>query len=114
MKRPLARALTSLHAPGWRRQYGDEFEALLAEMPCTPALLADVVPRAVATRSRSTALLAAWLLLLCVSGPQLAHTHKSSQVAADHVARRRGALAACLSYSSLARNGIIERRQCLD
>ena len=86
---------------------------MLDELPCTATLLADVVPKALATRKQSVALPAAALLLLCISGAHVARPHAPSQVAA-HAERHAPALAACLSYSSIARSGIIARRQCLD
>ena len=33
----LARVLVRLHAPAWRRRYGEEFETLLIETPLTAA-----------------------------------------------------------------------------
>ena len=37
MSPPLARLLVRLHAPAWRRRYGEEFEALLIDTPFTVA-----------------------------------------------------------------------------
>jgi hypothetical protein len=37
MSPPLARLLVRLHAPAWRRRYGEEFEALLIDTPLTVA-----------------------------------------------------------------------------
>jgi hypothetical protein len=37
MSPPLARLLVRLHAPSWRRRYGEEFEALLIDTPLTVA-----------------------------------------------------------------------------
>jgi hypothetical protein len=39
----LAEVLTRAHAPAWRCRYGDEFRALLQELPGTPATIASAV-----------------------------------------------------------------------
>ena len=113
MRHHAARALTRLYDPSWQRQYGAEFEALLLDLPCTPCLVVDVVPRALATRRHAAALLAAVLLLLCVGGSQITRPHPTSQLAV-HVQQHRAALAPCRSYSSVSDSGVIVRQQCLD
>jgi hypothetical protein len=113
MKRPLARALMRLYAPSWQREYGCEFEELLLELPCTPALVADVVPRALATRKHIAAVLAAVLLLLSIAGSQVSRPRQPAQVAV-RADVHRAALAPCRAYSSLSVSGITEKQQCLD
>src|SRR5207245_4156102 len=39
----MSRLLLVLYPPAWRRRYGDEFQALLAQMQPTPKILIDVV-----------------------------------------------------------------------
>ena len=41
------RWLVRLYPAGWRERYGEEFEALLADLPATPALVYDVLRGAV-------------------------------------------------------------------
>lgn len=112
MKRTYARALTRLYAPAWRRQYGDEFEALLADLPVTPALVSDVLAQAAVSRRQLLATIAAIVLALSVASAQRIRGD------ANHVAQtgtsHSGALPACRSYSSVAQSGVVVRRQCLD
>ena len=105
MKRPIARALTHLHGPSWQQRYGAEFESLLLELPLTPALLVDVLPRAAATRREFIAAFAAIFLTLALAGSHMTRPSSTSQVAA---------LPACRSYSSTANGEIATRQQCLD
>lgn len=113
MKRPIARALTHLYGPSWQQRYGTEFESLLLDLPLTPALLADVLPRAAATRREVIAVLAVVLLTLALAGSHMTQPSRASQVAAS-VTGHNTALPACRSYSSTANGGIATRQQCLD
>ncbi len=45
-----SRLLVRLYPERWRRRYGDEFEALLAQQPTSPGLVVDVVAGALAAR----------------------------------------------------------------
>lgn len=44
-----------MHSPQWRSRYGAEFEALLVDLPASPANLADVAGSIVASRRGSLA-----------------------------------------------------------
>lgn len=113
MRHSTARALTRLYAPSWRRRYGEEFEALLLDVPLTPALLCDVVPRAAISRPQLLGILVALLAALAViNGGHAVRASHSAHVAA--VTAPRPALPPCRSYSSLAKGGIMTRSQCLD
>jgi hypothetical protein len=75
MRAELARTLASLHAPEWRARYGNEFEALLVDLPASPFNLADVAASIVASRRRSlavAAVFAAALFLTLVGFAKLA------------------------------------------
>lgn len=114
MKPVAARALTSLYAPAWKRTYGAEFEALLADLPLTPALLADVIPRAIASRASLVAAVCFALLALAVSGSHVASSRAPQNVAVRERPHTGESLLACRSYSSTAKSEFIARRQCLD
>jgi hypothetical protein len=114
MKPAIARALTRLYSPSWRRRYGTEFEALLRDFPFTPAVLADVLPRAIATRGDVIALLAAIVLVvMTIAGSHIGRTAAPARVAV-HMQPHQASLPACRSYSSVAQKGIVARRECLD
>ncbi len=53
MQARLARRLAAMHAPKWRARYGNEFEALLIDLPASPANLADVARSILASRRGS-------------------------------------------------------------
>jgi hypothetical protein len=63
MRARIARALASMHSPQWRSRYGAEFEALLVDLPATPANLADVVRSIVASRRTPLAFMLGMLLV---------------------------------------------------
>lgn len=42
-----------MHAPEWRARYGSEFEALLIDLPASPANLADVAGSILVSRRSS-------------------------------------------------------------
>jgi hypothetical protein len=112
VKPPFARALTHLYGRSWQRKYGAEFESLLIDLPMTPALLADVLPRALASRPEFIAAIGAILLTLALAGFHMAEPSRTSQVAVR--VTRHAALPPCRSYSSTADGGIATRLQCLD
>ena len=114
MKRSVARALTMLYAPSWRRVYGQEFEALLIDVPLTPAVIADLVPRAAASRGRLFGALAAAAVMLSLAGSHVA-SPKGTGAFAVHAQSREGtSFLACRAYSSASAGGYIELRKCLD
>ena len=53
MQAQLAHRLAAMHAPRWRARYGNEFEALLIDLPASPANLADVARSILASRRGS-------------------------------------------------------------
>lgn len=63
MRGRIARALVSMHSPQWRLRYGAEFEALLVDLPPTPANLADVARSIVASRRTPLAFMLGILLV---------------------------------------------------
>jgi hypothetical protein len=62
----LAAALTAVHAPAWRRRYGDEFCALLEELPANPYVLVSAGGSALATRVPVLATIGAFALAAAV------------------------------------------------
>jgi hypothetical protein len=66
MNARLAALLTAVHAPAWRRRYGDEFCALLEELPATPAVVASATGSAFATRVPLLATIGAFALAAAV------------------------------------------------
>jgi hypothetical protein len=52
MEARVARVLAQMHSADWKSRYGDEFEALLVDLPASPALIADVAGSIVASRRR--------------------------------------------------------------
>lgn len=112
MTRRGARALARLYARDWRARYGDEFEALLREMPASPVLYVDVVAHALATRRREIALVAA-LVLTIIGLSAISHPSRSGERVAEQRTAARSS-AACRSYSSVSPNGWIARQQCMD
>jgi hypothetical protein len=66
MEARVARVLSSMHSADWKSRYGDEFEALLVDLPASPAVIADVAGSIVASR-RVPAMVAAGLFTLLVA-----------------------------------------------
>jgi hypothetical protein len=50
MRPRVAHALTCLHSQRWKARYGNEFEALLVELPASPATIVDVAGSIAASR----------------------------------------------------------------
>jgi hypothetical protein len=114
MKRSAARVLTVLYAPSWRSRYGEEFEILLAELPVTPALLGDVVSRAIASRAPLLGAIALVLLMLSIGGSHIFSSHRSAELVERIRPHATDAFLACRAYSSVSATGFAQRRQCLD
>jgi hypothetical protein len=95
----VARALTSMHSPQWRARYGCEFEALLGDLPPSPATLADVAGSIAAShRSLGTSIGIVALLLAIV----FAHSHPgtSRKIAILHRHGSHPAAACVLAYGA--------------
>jgi hypothetical protein len=110
MNRGIARALTALYSTRWRNRYGEEFEGLLQDLPLTPSLIADVVPRAMLSRRSLLAALAG--LLMCFTAIALQHHTSSGEPAS--IVSRDSAPGACRSYSSATHSGWIAQQRCWD
>jgi hypothetical protein len=105
-----ARALTRLYSTRWRGRYGEEFEGLLEDLPLTPSVIADVVPRAMLSRPTMLATLAG----LLVWSTAVALQHHPSRSEPARIVSRDSAPAACRSYSSATRSGWIAQQRCSD
>ncbi len=62
----LAAFLTRAHAPAWRRRYGDEFCALLEELPATPETVASATTSAIFSQAPALVAIAAFALAAAV------------------------------------------------
>jgi TctA family transporter len=104
-----AQILTRIHSHRWRARYGDEFEALLLELPCTPHVVWNSLESAWASqRGLALALCAGAItaaLLLFTSGPHHRHT-----VVAVHVPVKQHL---CDNYASTSQNEWAQRKECL-
>jgi hypothetical protein len=85
-----------MHAPKWRARYGTEFEALLMDLPASPANLADVAGSILVSRKSSLAfglsLIAAVLMTLFGFAKLAAPTGYT-------LSKHTGASVACLRYT---------------
>ena len=113
----LAHFLTLLHSRRWRARYGEEFEALLREVPATPKTLCDTAQSIVTSQHRpAIAAAAAIALLLVVSD---GHRHSAAAIAQRTEARSYIGHATireprpCGAYSSIPRSDWMHRKECL-
>jgi len=101
--RSLAGALVCLHSRSWRDRYGDEFSALLQDLPANPGIVADALLSA--ARSRARQAFAAAIAVACsislVPAPQ-------------HLAQTaRAPVAECHYFSSFAASNPNAVHRCL-
>lgn len=85
-----------MHAPEWRARYGSEFEALLIDLPASPANLADVAGSILVSRRSSLVIglsLVAALLMTIFGFAKLAAP------AAYMLSKRMGPSVACVHYT---------------
>ena len=111
MTQQFARTFTRLYARTWRERYGDEFEAMLREMPATPQLVVDVIFGAI--RSRRTTLAALATAVLLIAFLPLSHGKTANRVAAAPHVRSVQVAAACRTYTSISQTGRTTPRRCL-
>jgi hypothetical protein len=111
MNRRIARALTRLYSATWQKRYGQEFEALLRDLPLTPSVIVDVVPRAALSRRTFLAAAAAMLVLLTAA---VTVQHRAPTVEPVRIVSRDSAPQACRSYSSTTKSGWIAQQRCWD
>lgn len=117
MKPFVARVLTRLHSRTWRARYGEEFEALLLELPPNPPVLFDTAESIVASQRPSAVAFATAIALLLAVGDgrqlpasiaaQRTVVHRNVSHAALHEPRPCGA------YSSIRRDDWMQRKECL-
>lgn len=111
MKSVAARWLVRLYPARWRERYGEEFYALLCELPLTFAVGADTIAHAALLRRRP---LCAALLALLVPVAAAAGLHGRSDVPAPSAMHTmRSALAPCMSYSSVSDSRFTRAARCL-
>lgn len=112
MRPAIARALTHLHSHAWRVRYGDEFEALLLDLPCTPRIVCNSLESAIVSQGGRIAIAAAFTIaiaatLALLGSSQAQHTSLMATRAPVHDAPP------CAVYSSVNRREWTERKQCL-
>lgn len=111
MSPQISRAITRLYSRRWRERYGDELEALLQDLPLSPAVVADAVLQSMLSRRVMLAAIAAvFAITLAVLSSLL---HAPTRGAALY-GSRAVAVTACRTYSSVNRSGWASRNQCLD
>lgn len=107
-----AALLTNLYSHSWRARYGCEFQALLLELPLTPAVATDVLLKAFATRREVLAIFAvcafAAISIVTLAGHGLARTHPIASAT-----MRPRVVALCRNYSSVEKAQFIAKSQCL-
>ncbi|HLI94897.1 MAG TPA: hypothetical protein VKT72_02295 [Candidatus Baltobacteraceae bacterium] len=107
-----AALLTNLYSRSWRARYGREFQALLLELPLTPAVATDVLLKAFATRRDVLAIFAvgifAAISVVTLAGHGVARTHPIASATI-----RPRVVALCRRYSSVAKTQFIAKSQCL-
>lgn len=94
----MARALASMHSPQWRSRYGAEFEALLVDLPASPANLADVAASIVASR-RNPLAFALGLLIVTLTLAIVLAKHGSPATAWISRHPTAGARTACAIFT---------------
>jgi hypothetical protein len=118
MKPALAHTLTQLHSREWRVRYGEEFEALLLDMPATPAIVLNAVESACSSQRRLFLLGCAALAIAVFLpfGPAQQHAGLAARIPQRHryiTQVQLHELPPCAVYSSVARNRWPQRKQCL-
>ena len=98
-----ARALTRLYSAPWRARYERELHALLEDLPLTPFVVADILPRALYSRKRAFGYAVAVCVLLALGSLPEQKSAPRVQVAQS----------ACRSYSSVTPAGWMSHKNCL-
>jgi hypothetical protein len=98
MRARMARVLASMHSPQWRSRYGAEFEALLVDLPASPANLADVAGSIVASR-RSPIAFVLGILLVALTMAVVLAKHGSPATATVSQYPVAGARIACAIFT---------------
>lgn len=116
MTRPAARFFTRLHSRQWRNHYGDEFEALLLDVPVSASVVVDVALSICASRQGEINVAAVVIAIVLVSLMVIPHQHATARMATVQTVSRVSAQVAppCRTYSSVARSQFIQPYRCLD
>lgn len=112
MNRRLAGVLTTIQPRSWRDRYGEEFVALLLEMPASPLVVADTLKHAIVLRRRLLLTTVAASALVIGIGLVAGHHHPAASRVGES-AHARTVAAACQTYSSESANGFASTRRCL-
>jgi hypothetical protein len=91
MSPALARLLVRLHAPAWRRRYGEEFETLLIETPLTAANVLNAGESAMDSRRLGMVIPLVALASLAVAALVSLPAHRSASGNLIQVAAAKGA-----------------------
>lgn len=87
-----------MHSPQWRSRYGAEFEALLVDLPASPANLADVARSIVASR-RGPLAFALGILLVALTMAIVLAKHGSPTTAWVWQYPAAGTRTACATFT---------------
>lgn len=98
-----ARVLTRLYSPPWRARYEAELRALLEDLPLTPFVVADILPRALYSHKRAFGFAVAVCVLLALGSLPEQKLAPRVQIAQ----------AVCRSYSSAVAAGWMSHKTCL-
>lgn len=114
MNSKAARRIARLYPRKWRDRYGEEFQALLEQLPPSPIVILDVVAHVMALRRGAIATALALIFALCVFlGTLFGHmASQPAMVAARPSAALHAPRNMCLQYSSLYATGMGKSKRC--
>lgn len=98
-----ARVLTRLYSAPWRARYEAELRAVLEDLPLTPFVVVDILPRALYSRKRAVAFAIAACAVLALGSLPDQRSAPRVQVAQS----------ACRLYSSVTAAGWVSHKTCL-
>ena len=117
MNRLPARIFTRMHSPKWRRQYGDEFEALLLDLPPSAPIVFDVLLSICVSRQREVNVAMAAVAIVLLASMASPYRHSPNATTTIHrETMTRVAIhtnSPCRTYSSVARNAFVQQHRCL-
>lgn len=110
----LAALLTAVHAPAWRRRYGTEFCALLADLPATPSVVANASASAFSSQGPAIATIGAFALAAAILafGPVASDRRTATAQIPAHAVRAGLSRSASVSCTGKLAENAARSAQC--